>query len=80
MIVNDLFHNLGRTKKCLIWPYMIVNDLQSLGRSYTYVFNLFSIIVNDLYKASNVQLFYYLVLMIVNDLLQSLSRPNMCLI
>ena len=28
---------------------MIVNDLQSLGRLYTYVFYLFSMIINDVF-------------------------------
>ena len=30
---------------------MIANDLQSLGRSYTYLFYLFSMIVNDLLQS-----------------------------
>ena len=60
---------------CLV--SLIVNDLlKSLGRSNMF-FYLVSMIVMIFYKASDVQICYYMVSVIANDFLQSLGRPNM---
>ena len=81
MIVNDLLQSLGRPNMfffiCCLWSLMI-----SYKAFFAQICVLFRF--NDrkwsLTKPRSPKNVFYLISMIVNDLLQSLGRPNMSLI
>ena len=80
MIVNDLLQSLGRPKMVFIW--FLWSSMISYKASVAQICVLFRL--NDrqwsLTKPRSPKNGFYLISMIVNDLLQSLGRPNMCLI
>ena len=80
MIVNDLLQSLGRPKMFFIWS--LWSSMISYKASVSQICVLFRL--NDrqwsLTKPRSPKYVSYLDSMIVNDLLQSLCRPNMCLI
>ena len=80
MIVNDLLQSLGRPKMFFIWSlWSSMISYKSSVAQQMFLFGHYdrqwSITKPRLPK--NV---FYLISMIVNDLLQSIGRPNMCLI
>ena len=79
IIVNDLLQSLGRPKTVFIWS--LWSSMISYKASVAQICVLFRF--NDrqwsLTNPRSPNKCFYLVSMIVNDLLQSLGRPNMCL-
>ena len=79
MIVNDLLESLGRPKMFFIWS--LWSSMISYTASLAQICLIFRL--NDrkwsLRKPRSPNKCFYLVSMIINDLLQSLGCPNMCL-
>ena len=82
MMVNVLLKSLGRPNMFILFPWWS-DSMISYKASVAQICVLFT--VNDLQWSlskprSPKYVFFYLLSMIVNDLLQSLGRPNTCLI
>ena len=80
MIVNDLLKNLGRPNMFFIWS--LWSSMISCKASVAQIRFLFNLYHRQwsLAKPRSSKYVFYLISMIVNDLLQSLGRPKMCII
>ena len=77
MIVNDLLQSLGRPKMFFIWSLWSSMISYKASVSQIYVLLRFSDRQGSLTKLRSLKYVFYLFFMIVNDLLQSISRLNL---